>query len=347
MASAGSILRRPASVTKPDRSDWAEKSPGRPACRHRLFTILRTAVGSSGSSSTCRRCAASRGPAPDDRARAPEDRPRLAQYRQPDARALVRVARTTAGGGANPSPNLAAGNDADGVPVSVRNATRLLWETARREAEEVQRGELESVRSELQERGNALVEAQSALAQREEAFADARVSLDSALASSQQARETLDQQLKEHALEAHRVRIGLEDDVKRLTALLSQACDAEAVLRAEAEGDAATEGAARTVARGGGGVLRGEQVDVALRVQADVARLQLGAGHVDVGLARRDLDVAGLDVGAALAGIALRARRALVAALLAHAHAEGRAGKVANQMGFSPSSNVTTDPSSK
>ncbi|WP_269475721.1 DNA-binding protein [Variovorax sp. SRS16] len=80
-------------------------------------------------------------------------------------------------GGTNPSANLAAGNDADGVPVSVRNATRLLWETARREAEEVQRGELESVRAELQERGNALAEAQAALVQREDAFAQARVRL--------------------------------------------------------------------------------------------------------------------------------------------------------------------------
>lgn len=136
-------------------------------------------------------------------------------------------------GGANPSANLAAGNDADGVPVSVRNATRLLWETARREAEEVQRGELESVRSELQERGNSLVEAQAALAQREEAFAHARVSLDSALASSQQARETLERQLKEHALEAQRVRIGLEDDVKRLTTLLSQAGETQERMRRE------------------------------------------------------------------------------------------------------------------
>ncbi|SDC50077.1 replication region DNA-binding N-term [Variovorax sp. CF079] len=32
-----------------------------------------------------------------------------------------------------------AGNDPDGMPVGVRNAARLLWETARREAEEVQR----------------------------------------------------------------------------------------------------------------------------------------------------------------------------------------------------------------
>lgn len=33
----------------------------------------------------------------------------------------------------------------------------------------------------------------------------------SALTSSQQAREALEHQLKEHALEAHRVRIGLEE----------------------------------------------------------------------------------------------------------------------------------------
>ena len=127
----------------------------------------------------------------------------------------------------------AAGNDADGVPVSVRNATRLLWETARREAEEVQRGELESVRSELQERGNALAEAQAALSQREDAFAHARVSLDSALASSQQARETLERQLKEHAVEAHRVRIGLEEEIKRLTTLLSQAGESQERTRRE------------------------------------------------------------------------------------------------------------------
>ena len=40
-----------------------------------------------------------------------------------------------------------AGNDPDGMPAGVRNAARLLWETARREAEEIQRAEMESVRS--------------------------------------------------------------------------------------------------------------------------------------------------------------------------------------------------------
>ena len=122
------------------------------------------------------------------------------------------------------------------MPAGVRNAARLLWETAetaRREAQEVQRGELESVRAELQAREDALTEAHAALVQREEAFAHARASLDSALASSQQAREALEHQLKEHALEAHRVRIGLDDDIKRLTALLSQAGDAQEGMRRE------------------------------------------------------------------------------------------------------------------
>ncbi|CAN7751244.1 DNA-binding protein [Variovorax sp. LjRoot175] len=70
-----------------------------------------------------------------------------------------------------------AGNGPDGMPMGVRNAARLLWETARREAEEVQRGELESVRAELQAREDALAEAQTVLTQREEAFAQARASL--------------------------------------------------------------------------------------------------------------------------------------------------------------------------
>jgi chromosome segregation ATPase len=126
-----------------------------------------------------------------------------------------------------------AGNDPDGMPVGVRNAARLLWETARREAEEVQRGELESVRAELQAREEALAEAQGALAQREEAFAQARVSLDSALASSQQAREALEHQIKEHAIEAHRVRTELDDEIKRLSALLSQAADRQEQIRRE------------------------------------------------------------------------------------------------------------------
>jgi DNA repair exonuclease SbcCD ATPase subunit len=126
-----------------------------------------------------------------------------------------------------------AGNDPDGMPVGVRNAAKLLWETARREAEEVQRGELASVRAELQGREEALAEAQHLLAQREEAFAHARASLDAALASSQQARETLERQLKEHAIEAHRVRMGLEDEIKRLTALLSQAAESQERQRRE------------------------------------------------------------------------------------------------------------------
>ncbi|MBT2326982.1 DNA-binding protein [Variovorax paradoxus] len=120
-----------------------------------------------------------------------------------------------------------AGNDPDGMPVGIRNAAKLLWETARREAEEVQRGELASALSELQAGEETLAEAQAMLAQREEAFTQARVSLDAALASSQQARETLERQLREHAIEAQRVRAGLEDEIGRLTALLSRAAETQ------------------------------------------------------------------------------------------------------------------------
>ena len=55
-----------------------------------------------------------------------------------------------------------AGNDSDGMPTSVRNAARLLGETARREAEEVQRVALESAQGDLQAREGVLAAAQAA-----------------------------------------------------------------------------------------------------------------------------------------------------------------------------------------
>ncbi len=135
--------------------------------------------------------------------------------------------------GVKPAAGKPAGKDSDGMPTSVRNAARLLWETARREAEEVQRAALESAQGDLRAREEALAAAQAALGQREDAFVQARTSLDAALASSQQAREALDRQLKEHAVEAQRLRTGLEDEVKRLTALLAQATGAQESLRRE------------------------------------------------------------------------------------------------------------------
>lgn len=125
--------------------------------------------------------------------------------------------------GVKPAAGKPAENDSDGMPTSVRNAARLLWETARREAKEVQRAAHASAQADLQDQEEALAGAQAGLAQREEAFAQARTSLDSALASSQQARETLERQLEEHAVEAQRVRASLEGELKRLTALLGQA----------------------------------------------------------------------------------------------------------------------------
>lgn len=133
------------------------------------------------------------------------------------------------GGGTAPP----AGNDADGVPVSVRNATRLLWETARREAEQVQRQELEAAHAELRENEEALRHGQADLAQREAAFEQARASLDAALASSQQAREAQERQLAEQAAEALRLRASTDQEIARLNALLMEASASKEVLRQE------------------------------------------------------------------------------------------------------------------
>ncbi|MEJ8860066.1 DNA-binding protein [Variovorax robiniae] len=136
-------------------------------------------------------------------------------------------------GGINPAANLAAGNDADGVPVSVRNAARLLWETARREADDVQRQELESARAVLDEAGTVLAAGQAGLAQREAALEQARASLDAALASSQQARETLERQLAEQTAEVARMRAVSEQEIARLNALLQESHASKEVLRQE------------------------------------------------------------------------------------------------------------------
>ena len=117
----------------------------------------------------------------------------------------------------------AAGNDSDGVPVSVRNATRLLWETARREAEQVQEAALEKVRDELKAKEAELEAQQLELTQREAAFAAARPSLDHALASSQQAREALEQQVTALASEGLRQREAAAKEVARLGTLLVEA----------------------------------------------------------------------------------------------------------------------------
>ena len=129
-------------------------------------------------------------------------------------------------GGVSGTANLAAGNDADGVPVSVRNATRLLWETARKEAEQVQDVALEKVRNELKAREDELDGKQLELTQREDAFTQTRASLDHALASSQQAREALEHQVTALASEGLRQREAAAKEMARLNSLL---VDAQAV----------------------------------------------------------------------------------------------------------------------
>ncbi|MEB0114250.1 DNA-binding protein [Variovorax sp. RTB1] len=129
-------------------------------------------------------------------------------------------------GGVSGTANLAAGNEADGVPVSVRNATRLLWETARKEAEQVQEVALEKARNELKAREDELEGKRLELTQREDAFAQTRASLDHALASSQQAREALEHQVTALASEGLRQREAAAKEMARLNSLL---VDAQAV----------------------------------------------------------------------------------------------------------------------
>jgi DNA repair exonuclease SbcCD ATPase subunit len=126
-----------------------------------------------------------------------------------------------------------AGNDADGVPVSVRNAMRLLWETARREAEQSQEAALEQAREALSAKEADFEGKKSGFAQREMAFTETRASLDQALASSQQAREALEHQVKALALEGLKQREAAAREVVRLNALLLDAQAAAERLRQE------------------------------------------------------------------------------------------------------------------
>ena len=122
-------------------------------------------------------------------------------------------------GGAAPP----AGNDADGVPVSVRNAMKLLWETARREAEQSQEAALAQARDALRAKEKELEAKQLELTQRETAFTQTRASLDQALQSSQQAREALEHQVTALASEGLKQRETSSREVARLNTLLGEA----------------------------------------------------------------------------------------------------------------------------
>ena len=85
--------------------------------------------------------------------------------------------------------------------------------------------------------------------------------------------------------------IGRFAAVRIALALAGAGLEAQAVLgAAEGQGGAEAGAAAAVGALELRGVLRGLQVDVACRVQADVLRLKLGAGRSDVGVPRRDVD---------------------------------------------------------
>lgn len=118
-----------------------------------------------------------------------------------------------------------AGQEATSVPAAVQSAARLLWDTARREAQAQEQCAQASVRDELQAREEALEEGLATLTQREAAFAQTRSSLDAALAAAQQVAEGLRQQLRDQAQEAQHMRSNLDEQVARLNAQLAKAME--------------------------------------------------------------------------------------------------------------------------
>ena len=77
--------------------------------------------------------------------------------------------------------------EAHQLPLGIVQAAKLFWETARREADQVQVQKTEAARRELELQREALAQKESDLTQRETSFEQARVALDEALASSRQA----------------------------------------------------------------------------------------------------------------------------------------------------------------
>ena len=103
--------------------------------------------------------------------------------------------------------------------------------------------------------------------------------------------------------------------------------EADAVLFTKPEGHAQPGAAAAVGVVQFGGVLRGLQVNVASGLQADVLRLQLGAGGREIAFSGLDVDLGSLDGGAGLLG------RGLALVLSRLAAADGGADTDAGRAG--------------
>lgn len=129
--------------------------------------------------------------------------------------------------------NLADG-EAHHLPLGIVQAAKLIWETARREADQVQVQKTEAARREIELQRTALAEKEADLQQREISFEQARVALDEALASSRQAVTAMEAQMHTQQQESTRLLSDAEAEVRRLRKALNEAVASKEALREKA-----------------------------------------------------------------------------------------------------------------
>jgi hypothetical protein len=115
-----------------------------------------------------------------------------------------------------------ADGEAHQLPLGIVQAAKLFWDTARREADQVQVQKSEAARRELELQRQALARKDSELTQREVSFEQARVALDEALASSRQAFAAIETQMHAQQQESARLLGDSEAEVRRLRKALEE-----------------------------------------------------------------------------------------------------------------------------
>ena len=115
-----------------------------------------------------------------------------------------------------------ADGEAHQLPLGIVQAAKLFWDTARREADQVQVQKSETARRQLELQRQALARKDSELTQREVSFEHARVALDEALASSRQAVGAIETQMHAQQQGSARLLGDSEAEVRRLRKALEE-----------------------------------------------------------------------------------------------------------------------------
>ncbi|MDN8618931.1 DNA-binding protein [Variovorax ginsengisoli] len=218
--------------------------------------------------------------------------------------------------------NLADG-EAHQLPLAVVQAAKLFWESARREADQVQVQKTEAARREIELQRGALAQKEADLQQRETSFEQARVALDEALASSRQAVTAMEAQMHAQQQESARLLSDSEAEVRRLRKALEEAVASKEALREKA---AMEIGAAHRDAR------EAEQRHVAheRRLLADVDRERVAARQATADLAKEQKARAA-DLEAAR-GVQAAAKQALQVEKAAHSDAAAERSRQQQEM---------------